>query len=180
MSRLNVILMRLVAVLLSLVLISTAVVSGRYARYVTTDSGEHSARIAAFVFNVQEDNTKFVDLSKAIQKPGDSATCQVTVSNQRAKAISEVTQDYKITLTIHGNMPLVCKVNNVSVFDLTQMAEGALNCVWSDHGTFTASESSSRQYAVTVEWPSEYSGADYANGSCIAELELNMVCMQAD
>ena len=45
--------MRLAAVLLSLVMLTTGMVSGRYARYVTSATGSDSARVAKFTVTQQ-------------------------------------------------------------------------------------------------------------------------------
>jgi len=47
-QKFNTILMRVIAVLLMLVLLSTAAVTGRFARYISSSSGSDSARVAKF------------------------------------------------------------------------------------------------------------------------------------
>lgn len=47
-QKFNTILMRVIAVLLMLVLLSTAAVTGRFARYISSSTGSDSARVAKF------------------------------------------------------------------------------------------------------------------------------------
>ena len=51
--------MRIASVLLVAVLLSTCAISGTFAKYVTTDSGSDSARVAKFAFTVSENGTDF-------------------------------------------------------------------------------------------------------------------------
>ena len=50
----HVIVLRVAAVLLILVMLSTSMVAGRYARYVSSADAEDKAHVAAFVFDVND------------------------------------------------------------------------------------------------------------------------------
>ena len=84
------IVLRAAAVLLVMVLLTTGVVSGRYARYVTTVSNSDSARVAAFVFDVTEQELGWQLNLDSLKKPGDQQSFAFTVTNAtEAGKISE-------------------------------------------------------------------------------------------
>ena len=107
-TRINVILMRLVAVLLTLVLISTAIVSGRFARYTTTASGEDSARVARFLIRNRDLNDPmFENFSTDGMSPGDSRKIAVLVDVK-----SEIAFRYTLTVNRpYADLPLVVSLN---------------------------------------------------------------------
>lgn len=91
-EKLSSIVIRAAAVLLMLVLVSTSMVTGRYARYTTSASGEDSARVARFSvtdtvngFSSQQD----VDM---LFTPGYTRAVNITVTND-----SEVAIRYSVT-----------------------------------------------------------------------------------
>lgn len=174
--------LRLAAVLLILVMLSTSMVCGRYARYVTTTTFRDGAHVAAYVFHVQENGEeKFVDLS-TIRKPGDNVTCTLIVSNERNRRISDVPEDFTVSLKISGNMPLVCSVNGEKVADLSQMQADAPSTSWQTSGRFDASDGldNTKTFTIFVDWPRDYNQAIFANGACVAEMELIVTSVQGD
>lgn len=80
----NAILMRVVAVLLVLVMVSTSVVSGRYARYTTTVTGSDSARVARFKVT---ENTTLLNTVSLYAIPGTTTVCPLEVENDSEVAI---------------------------------------------------------------------------------------------
>jgi len=99
-KNINCILMRTVAVLLMLVLVSTGIVSGRYARYVSSASGEDSARVAKFEVSVSEN--EFASFFSVEIEPGGKVEKTVFVTNK-----SEVTvaMDFSVK-NVYENLPL--------------------------------------------------------------------------
>ena len=98
-KKINAILMRTVVVLLVLVCLSTAMVTGRYARYFSSASGEASARVAKFDVTVSEVETQVVPV---LIQPGETAHYYFTVENQSEVAVAlrfQVTSSY-------SNLPL--------------------------------------------------------------------------
>jgi len=87
-QKFNTILMRVIAVLLMLVLLSTAAVTGRFARYISSSSGSDSARVAKFD----------VAVSDIAFNNGDG-TYTFTVTNN-----SEVTVGYSIVVQMHPKL----------------------------------------------------------------------------
>lgn len=98
-QNIHVILLRTAAVLLILVMLTTSMVAGRYARYVTTATGSDSARVAKF--SVSESGSFFTTISLKVS-PGENATAEVVVKND-----SEVAVEYRIETKNHyNNLPL--------------------------------------------------------------------------
>ena len=97
-TKINCILMRTVAVLLVLVLVTTNMVSGRLARYVTTASYEDKARVARF--NIVEEGKLSTQIQKSIN-PG------VAVEAIKIKNCCEVAVEYTVTVNnVYHNLPL--------------------------------------------------------------------------
>ena len=163
MSRLNVILMRLVAVLLSLVLISTAIVSGRYARYTTTASGEDSARVARFLMKGDKTDVEQTMIQSFTLKmePGQTQRIPVFVNYK-----SEVALEYTLTVNRpYKDLPLVF---SLSEDDTT----GASSFT----GTIPAGETA--LFYVYAVWPATACSKEYIGRVDKVEFILNVA--QAD
>ena len=168
------------AVLLCLTLASSCLMGNIYAKFATQATGEDSARVAAFVFEVKDASTsqeQFIDLS-GIQKPGDKKVCTFVVTNQDSqKKVSETAESYEIQLKINGSMPLratiqradktneYMKITNIE----SETTENKLSA-----GTFQAAAAQTDQYTLTVEWPKEQNKLEYANGSAQGSLVLTV------
>ena len=95
------------AVLFCLVIISTAMMSGLYARYTSRNSGEDSARVAKFTVGADLDTN---DVTANLSQNVNDGTFKLTAEN-----LSEVSVRYDVTvtanlpagvtLTIDGNAP---------------------------------------------------------------------------
>ena len=98
-KKLNLILMRTVAVLLILVMLSTSMVAGRYARYVSTASGSDSARVAKFLVTSTGELKTFTNITIV---PGATVTKTLEVVND-----SEVTVECDFAVkNYYNNLPL--------------------------------------------------------------------------
>lgn len=133
------ILMRTVAVLLILVMMSTALAAGRFARYTSSASGSDTARVAKF--SVTEEGTLLHAFTVSMG-PGDAPeTGSVTVKND-----SEVTIDYTISASmLYGFLPLQFTVDGASVPFTGTLASG-------DTAT----------YKFKVSWPISENDSSYA------------------
>lgn len=101
----HVIALRTAAVLLILVMLSTSMVAGRYARYTTTAYGSDSARVARF--SVTEEGSLFQTVPMKV-RPGSNIPAQVVVTNN-----SEVAVAYSIEVVNHyNNLPLTFKLQD--------------------------------------------------------------------
>ena len=106
---LHTIVLRLAAVLLSLVLITTGMVTGRYARYVTSSTGSDNARVAKFTVtqSILQGET---DLAQTIPmpeiKPGETVIIDVVVEHDTEVAVRN-TVDVQ---SLYSNLPLTISV----------------------------------------------------------------------
>lgn len=105
----HVFVMRLAAVLLSLVMLTTGMISGRYARYVSGASGSDSARVAKFsvtqaiVYNGESLSASIRDVEIL---PGQTVVINVIVDYNMevaAKSTITATNSYE---GVPGNLPL--------------------------------------------------------------------------
>lgn len=171
--------MRLAAVLLVLVLLSTSIVCGRYARYASSDTAVDSARIAAFVFDVNEEN-HYLDIS-AIQQPGDTQTYRFTVRNHSGSVTSEVDEEFFLTMELRGSLPLVCTLtggDDLAVHAKEMDATG-LDADTGRKHVFAAAVQQNVQYELTVTWPAEEKNVIYSRAG-LAELCLSVAAQQID
>ncbi len=157
--------LRAASVLLCLVLATTYALSGFYARYAVTASVSDQARTAAYVFHVDEDT--FLDLSQ-IRKPGDSLEVELKLSNS-SSGISEVSQEYTLTITELGSLPLTYTLNGATIEKKAEQT-----------GTFAASVGREDTYILFVEWPKTANEPIYASGSGVATVRLNVTAEQID
>lgn len=116
----HVIVLRAAAVLLILVMLSTSMVAGRYARYTSSASGNDSARVAKFrVTESGELKTTFI----VKISPGKSVDKTITVAND-----SEVAVEYEIIArNEHNNLPLqfqLMDMDGETPVDAAQLAPG--------------------------------------------------------
>ena len=174
--------LRAAAVLLVLVLVTTSMVSGRYARYFSTATGGDSARVAAYVFNVSDDVGHYLDLTD-ICKPGDSKTYEFIIQNRNGDngPISEVTEEYFVTLELRGSLPLVCTLSegdNITLDGMNVNGEGLTSGQGATH-TFTASVETEKQYRLVVTWPSDEKDIKYSRAG-LSELVLTIAAQQVD
>ena len=98
-KNIHAILMRAVVVLLVLVCLSTAMVTGRYARYFSSVTVNESARVAKFEVTVQDQETQYASIP--IQ-PGETAHKYFSVENKSEVAVALV---FNVT-SKYENLPL--------------------------------------------------------------------------
>lgn len=148
----------IVCALLFLLLLSMQLGVSLPARYTSSANASDQARVAVFA----SDKTITFDLS-TITKPGDSKTFTVTVANFEGDKICEVTQNYTLTATTQGNLPLTVTIDK------------ALS------GTFAAGEKQSVTYTITVAWDNN-SAADrnYFYADEIDVVVLTVEAVQVD
>lgn len=132
----HVIVLRLAAVLMILVMLSTSMVAGRYARYATTGSASDSARVAKFLIT---QTGSLMEQSVPVQMvPGQTVDLDVVVTNG-----SEVAVEYSIAAeNKYTNLPLVITLlddeeNEVTAVVLAPGEEKTLECkiYWDENKT---------------------------------------------
>ena len=176
-TRINVILMRLVAVLLTLVLISTAIVSGRFARYVTSDANAGSARVAAYVFRVEDNEQHFLDIS-TITKPGDNISYQFTVTNKSGSVVSEVNESYYVNLELWGSLPLKVTITGGGETLSLEAGEAPVSAATAAQ-VYQAAVEQYQKYTLTVEWPEKENNISYSWAG-LSQLVLSIHAQQVD
>lgn len=140
----NHILFSLVSVLLILVLLSTSMLSGLYARYATTVTGGDSARVAKF--DIRKEGSLISDLPLEYI-PGDSGIYTLIITNR-----SEVT--VKSTLSIRrltDNLPLTLELDGTPFADETSVS---LELAPNSAGTVT--------YSLSAAWPETLNAEVYS------------------
>ena len=166
--KLNFILMRVTAVLLVLVTLSTGMVSKRYARYVTTATYESGARIARF--NIVETRYDLVNRIELKLEPG-----QTTVEAISVKNYSEVAVDFHIQVeNTYKNLPVVFTLSLLENEDESTLAEGKeINAeVQIGAGQDT------KELKLRVDWPAEDNSLAYVGKADMICITVNAV--QAD
>lgn len=111
----HVIVLRLAAVLLVLVMLSTSMVAGRYARYTATATASDSARVAKYEITFSSDPNESIALSE-----GAPASYRFSVTSG-----SEVTVEYDLVIILPKALPdgiTISLSNGTTNVDLT--AEG--------------------------------------------------------
>jgi len=178
---------RIAAVLFCMVLITTWMTSGLYARYASQDQMADLARTAAFVFDIEDTEGNFQIPVTDITKPGDDSVCTFVVKNSHQNIVSDVEQEYTVTVKLNGSMPLDCVLqkadSEVAAFlveetrNLAQVTEQSKN---SEAYVMKASVKTEDTYTLTVNWPASENDAKYANGTSVAQVQLMIECVQVD
>lgn len=173
------------AVLLCLVLVSFWMMSNILARYTSTGAGTDSARVAAYVFDLKDQNEGASFNLSEIKIPGDSTEYEFQVTNKSEGKISEVAQQYKIQLAVDGNVPLQCTVtkqeNNAekTVCTAKNIVEGEQKNI-SDSVTIAAAADYTQTYKLTVQWPEKYNDETYAVTGGTSTVTLTVQAEQID
>lgn len=170
---------RILIYLLLLTGVGASLVGVSDARYSTVVRGGASATVAAVALDITGNRTS-IDLSSHLQdmSPGSERNLVFSVSNQKNGAVSQVTQEYSITVGSTGNLPLT--------FHLAPQAQtsqgicvneagtsNGQNMVWTG-GLLPCSKSAvTHTYTLTVRWPSAQSNAAYAS-------EIDLVTLSVD
>ena len=147
---LHTIVLRLAAVLLSLVLITTGMVSGRYARYVTSASGSDSARVAKFTVtqSILQGET---DLAQTIPmpeiKPGDTVVINIVLEYDTEVAVRN-TIDVQ---SLYSNLPLTISVQEKG----TETSGSSIFTAAYGPGTFK------KEYEAAITWVRGSNDVDY-------------------
>lgn len=167
-KRLSRILMRTAAVLLVLVMLSTSMIAGRYARYVTTATFEDSARVARFniIEELNEENQLFTDVGARVQ-PGMTTLEGITIKNY-----SEVTVDFVITVTSqYDNLPLSFKMKDGETeLDKTVSANGVTTFI----GRIGPNQQE-KAFKLFISWPIEENGIQYSGKVDVIRVSVNAI-----
>lgn len=202
--------LRASAAILIMTLISSYVISGTLAKYVTSANSDESASVAAFVFELNDGaSSQMVNLS-GIKKPGDEKIFTFSVSNSRTGGkVSEVAMNYIISLQLNGSIPLKATITAADA-QTQQTATGSsgesaqtaalLSAAITENDSattlpqksstatattaqslsFSAGSTGQNTYTLTVTWPKEQNDAKYASAQTAAEAILTVTAEQTD
>lgn len=167
---------RVVAYLLYFSLACTLVLGVTYARYSSAITGTGSAHVAAVELELNEP----LDLSEQLQgmTPGTERKLSFEISNAKGTSVSQVAQDYSITVNTTGSLPLIFTLAHSdsttagTYADTPSNAEGQPVWTWSG-GALPHSEEITHTYSLTVTWPAEQADAHYAD-------EIDLVTLTVD
>ena len=185
----NITLTRIVAILLSLLCVSTSLLSGMIARYTTSSASSDSASVAAWVFDVSN-GSALIPLS-SLTAPGDSATCSISVMNSSHGVTSEVAESYNLSIKSVGNMPLTFSMQEASsegdpaLADLAESGTIGGPVALSDNGCLLAAVNENKTYTLSLSWPEDRNtwannSTSLANLQPVAYLYLSVDAVQID
>ena len=154
---------RIICYLFCFILVCTAVLGITYARYRTEVAGAAAASTADVALNSS------IDLSSALKKmvPGEKREILFSVTNQKDASVSEVAQEYSVSVTSTGNLPLTYELaekeavsNGTSVESPPSVQE--LSYVWTG-GRLPHGAAAVHTYTLTVSWPAVQAAGSYAD-----------------
>lgn len=137
--------MRLVAVLICILLVSFHLMTGLYAKYSSTATGSDSARVAKFQVVVTGDAA---NISVACtQMPGNEAAYEITVENA-----SEVAVKYDVIVTLSAAVPGVTLT--LDGIPGAQIDSDPKRLKFENLGQFTPNDSTVKEHTLTfqVNW----------------------------
>ena len=108
--------MRVASVLLIAVLLSTCAISGTFAKYVTSASGNDSARVAEFGVRITANGETFKDTYKGIETGWESKN---TVDGEGEDVVAPGTSGDMVSMILSGTPEVAVRVSyEVTTFDL--------------------------------------------------------------
>lgn len=148
--KIHVIVLRAAAALLILVLITSSIISGRYARYVTTTSGSAEARVAKFVVTqsiLHEGINQTQTVSMPTIVPGGKVQIDIEVLHDTETSVRDIVN----IESLYGNLPLTFSVQEAET-------------VKSDSATFEAvylPGNFTKKYEALITWKPGSNDVDY-------------------
>lgn len=139
--------LRAAGVLLCLVLASSYLVCGMFARYTTTATGSDTARVAKF--SISGTAIQSADITADLS-PGEAKTCQLEINND-----SEVAVEFEVSIkNLTDNLPL----------DFSVRLENDSELQESDQFVFTDQMSPAEKtiYKLYILWPGDASSPQYS------------------
>lgn len=168
--KLHVIMLRTAAVLLFLVLLSTGMVAGRYARYVSSSSGEDLARVAKFTVS-QSVLLGETDLTETIPvpeiKPGDTVEFFIKVEHDTETAVRNTIE----VTNLYGNLPLTFSLQETGTTQPLSVSPFVFDY---GPGTFT------KDYTLFIHWPESQDESDTDYIGMVDLLSISITSEQID
>lgn len=119
--------MRIASVLLVVVLLTTSVISGTFAKYVTSGSASDSARVAKWGVTITANGATF---AKEYNKDDIAFTEAKSVISNSEKVVAPGTDGSMVSMTLAGEPEVATRVSYVGVFDIENWTDqnGAYYC----------------------------------------------------
>ena len=146
-----------------------------YAKYTREVKGTAAATVAVWGSESTSENIDITGL-----KPGDSKTFTLKVTNTMNNKVSEVTQDYTITLKITNNLPLTYTISGVSdpssigtlinIPNSLDLTDGSITLTG---GSLPHTNTVTHTYTITVAWPIDENNKELADEIDAITLTVN-------
>ena len=152
---------RIALYLLYLGLTTSLIVSVTYSRYAQEIKGQGVAQVAAVALDLTDDNGAQLDLTEQLKglHPGEQKELVFAVTNKEGDTVSEVAQEYAITISTTGNLPL------------TYLA-GTSPC-WTGGRLPYSQDGVTHTYTLTIHWPESENITWYMNEIDAVSLTVN-------
>lgn len=154
---------RVIRYLLYLCIVSTLVFGVTYARYIREIYGQGTVSTAVAEMDVTDGGSGKLELTQKLQglQPDEKREIDFQITNQKNGVVSEVAQEYSITIDTTGNLPLTYTLtpkNNSDSSVGTYAAETSSDSgslVWTGGRLPYSAAGVSHSYTLTVEWPGD-------------------------
>jgi len=167
------IIIRLTAIVLCLVFITSKFISKTLAKYTSSDFGSDSARVATF-FVGNNSTASIGEFSLDDIYNGESKTIEFAIVNFDADNMTEVAYSYEFTVSTLHNLPLI-----ITIAPKEKQGSGELATV-SDlvatNGMMDCNDESTHIYTITITWDKNYT--DYQYTELIDVLTIDYTCTQ--
>lgn len=170
---------RIAAYLSCLSAAGALIIGTTYAFYSGSVSGSAAAKTAAFALDVTDSKQNQVDLTAELagMMPAQKKAITFAVTNKKNSTVSEVAQEYSITIATTGNLPLTYQLQGAGPSApegsyVAAATEGQL--FWTGGLLPFSSSGVIHTYVLTVEWPS-----DDADESLSDEIDLVTMTIDA-
>lgn len=167
---------RVIAYLTLLAAVTLVVTAVTYSRYQTKINGNAVASVAAWESEV---GTISLDVSGLV--PGGEKTFEFQVSNEKDGKVSEVSQEYSITVKTTGNLPLTFQLEkntDSTETDGTYVTTGKIAIQEGSGsaagGQLPHSKRTVHQYVLKACWPADETDTRYAD-----EIDMVTLCVDA-
>lgn len=161
---------RVIRYLLYLCIASTLIFGVTYARYIQEIQGQGTVSTAAVAMDSQ------LDLTQKLQGmyPGETRTVELAVTNQKGSIVSEIAQEYSITISTTDNLPLTYSLAPKDTGGTGTYATNSGGGLTWTGGLMPYSETGvTHTYTLTVTWPTEENSTRYMNEVDVVSLTVN-------
>lgn len=117
--------MRVAGLLLALVLVTSCFVGGTFAKYVTSDTGTDSARVAKFGVEITANGTMFAKEYDTDDTNVAGTIAQSVVSSDESKLVAPGTKGNMVSMTLTGTPEVAVRVQYAATLTLNDNWKGA-------------------------------------------------------